>query len=156
MPTYYHFVLYLGIGIQLWRRQAKTEVLSLGNSHRRTRMTVQVTKMLVVSVVAVAVCWLPQHVVLFIAYFILDRCPPKFLWFGGTLLAHANSATNPIIYVAFHSECRKQLKVILRCGCFPMCAGLCKARTGNVLNIQGERKAWKMEEFDQYGECFFL
>jgi len=73
---------------------------------------------------------------------------PQGFWFGGTLLAHANIATNPIIYVAFHSEYRKQLKVILRCACFPICAGLGKARTGNVLNIQGEGKAGKMEEFD--------
>jgi len=104
--------------------------------------------MLVVSVVAFAVCWLPQHVVLFINYFRLDICPPEFLWFGGTLLAYANSAMNPIIYVAFHSEYRKQLKVILmRCACFPLCIGLCKARTGNELDIQGGRKAGKTEEF---------
>ena len=52
----------------------------------------------------------------------------------------ASSAMNPIIYVAFHSEYRKQLKVILlRCTCFPLCIGLCKARTGNGLDIQGRR-----------------
>ena len=147
-PLILIFVLYLSIGIKLWRRQAKTEVSALGNFHRRTRMTVQVTKMLVVSVVAFAVCWLPQHVVLFINYFRLDICPPEYLWFGGTLLAYANSAMNPIIYVAFHSEYRKQLKVILlRCACFPLCIGLCKARTGNGLDIQGRRKAGKTEEF---------
>ena len=147
-PLILIFVLYLSIGIKLWRRQAKTEVSSLGNFHRRTRMTVQVTKILVVSVVAFAVCWLPQHVVLFINYFRLDICPPEYLWFGGTLLAYVNSAMNTIIYVAFHSEYRKQLKVILlRCACFPLCIGLCKARTGNGLDIQGRRKDGETEEF---------
>ena len=51
-PLILIFVLYLSIGIKLWRRQAKTKVSSLGNSLRRTRMTVQVTKMLAVIVVA--------------------------------------------------------------------------------------------------------
>lgn len=133
------FVLYLSIGIKLWRRQADS---SLGNSNRRTRMTVQVTKMLVVSVVVFALCWLPQHVVLFINYFMLHICPPEFLWFGGILLAYANSAMNPIIYVTFHSEYRKQFKVAFT-RCCPICFGL--RNTGTGLNLQ--RKGDKTEEF---------
>lgn len=138
------FVLYLCIGIKLWRRQANTQVSSFGNSRRRTRMTVQVTKMLVVSVVVFAICWLPQHVALFINYFMLHICPPEFLWFGGTLLAYANSAMNPIIYVAFHSEYRKQFKVVL-VRCCPICLGLRNA--GNGLNLHVGRKVEKSEEF---------
>ena len=145
-PLILIFVLYLSIGVKLWRRQSKTEVSSLGTSHRRTRMTVQVTKMLIVSVVVFALCWLPQQVALFINYFMLDICPPEFLWFGGTLLAYANSAMNPIIYVAFHSEYRKEFKVIL-VTCFPICIGLCKARTGNSLSLHTGGKAKQTEEF---------
>ena len=138
------FVLYLCIGIKLWRRQAKTQVSSFGNSHRRTRMTVQVTKMLIVSVVVFAICWLPQHVALFINYFMLYTCPPEFLWFGGTLLAYANSAMNPIIYVAFHSEYRKQFKVaVVRC--CPICRRL--RNSGVRLNMRVGRKVDKSEEF---------
>lgn len=145
-PLILIFVLYLSIGVKLWRRQSKTEVSSLGTSHRRTRMTVQVTKMLIVSVVVFALCWLPQQVALFINYFMLDICPPEFLWFGGTLLAYANSAMNPIIYVAFHSEYRKEFKVIL-VTCFPICIGFCKARTGNSLSLHTGGKAKQTEEF---------
>lgn len=137
------FVLYLCIGIKLWRRQANTRVSSFGNPHRRTRMTVQVTKMLIVSVVVFAICWLPQHVVLFITYFMLHICPPEFLWFGGTLLAYANSAMNPIIYVAFHSEYRKQFKVaVVRC--CPICRGLRNSGVG--LNMRVGRKVEGSEE----------
>lgn len=145
-PLILIFVLYLSIGVKLWRRQSKAEVLSLGTSHRRTHMTVQVTKMLIVSVVVFALCWLPQQVALFINYFMLDICPPEFLWFGGTLLAYANSAMNPIIYVAFHSEYRKEFKVIL-VTCFPICIRLCKARTGNSLSLHTGGKAKQSEEF---------
>lgn len=138
------FVLYLCIGIKLWRRQAKKQVSSFSNSHRRTRMTVQVTKMLIVSVMVFAICWLPQHVVLFINYFMLHICPPEFLWFGGTLLAYANSAMNPIIYVAFHSEYRKQFKVSL-VRCCPICRGL--RNYGVDLNMRVGRKVEGPEEF---------
>ena len=137
------FVLYLGIGIKLWRRQAKKEVSSFGKSHRRTRMLVQVTKMLIVSVTVFAICWLPQHVALFINYFMLHICPPEFLWFGGTLLAYANSAMNPIIYVAFHSEYRKQFKVSL-VRCCPICRGL--RNSGIGLNMRAGRKVEGPEE----------
>ena len=58
-------------------------------------MTVEVTKMLIVSVVVFAFCWLPQHVALLINNFMIDICPPELLWFGGSLLAYANSAMNP-------------------------------------------------------------
>ena len=145
-PLIIIFVLYLSIGVKLWRRQASTQTSSIGNSHSRMRMTVQVTKMLVVSVAVFALCWLPQHVALFINYFMLDMCPPESLWFGGTLLAYANSAMNPIIYVAFHSEYRKQIKVILA-RCCTACIRLCKARTANGINLHVRRKAEKSEEF---------
>lgn len=136
-PLVVIFVLYLSISIKLWRRQASAKALSFGNSQRRTRMTVQVTKMLVVSVVAFALCWLPQHVALFINYFMLHMCPPEFLWFGGTLLAYANSMMNPIIYVSFHSEYRKQLKVALSRLC-PIC---CRRRNGaTALNLRKHSK----------------
>ena len=148
------FVLYLSIGVKLWRRQAKTEVSSLGNSHRRMRMTVRVTKMLIASVVAFTLCWLPQHVTLFINYFMLHICPPEYMWFGGTLLAYANSAMNPIIYVAFHPDYRKQLKVILA-RCFPICVGLCNTRIGNGLNLNSGKKAEKSEEFDMINVLSF-
>ena len=138
------FMLYLCIGIKLWRRQAKKQVSSFASSHRRTRMTVQVTKMLIISVMAFAICWLPQHVVLFINYFMLHICPPEFLWFGGTLLAYANSAMNPIIYVAFHSEYRKQFKVAV-VKCCPICRGL--RNSGAGLNIRVGRKVEGSEEF---------
>lgn len=138
------FMLYLCIGIKLWRRQAKKQVSSFANSHRRTRMTVQVTKMLIVSVTVFAICWLPQHVVLFINYFMLHICPPEFLWFGGTLLAYANSAMNPIIYVAFHSEYRKQFKVAV-VKCCPICRGLRNSGVG--LNMRVGRKVEGFEEF---------
>ena len=145
------FVLYLSICVKLWRRQAT----SLGNSERRMRMTVQVTKMLIASVMAFTLCWLPQHVALFINYFMLDICPPEYVWFGGTLLAYANSAMNPIIYVAFHPDYRKQLKLIL-VRCFPVCVGLCKTRTGNAgLNLHTGKKAQKSEEFDMINVLSF-
>ena len=107
-------------------------------------MTVQVTKMLIVSVTAFAICWLPQHVVLFMNYFMLHICPPEFLWFGGTLLAYANSAMNPIIYVAFHSEYRKQFKVAV-VKCCPICRGLRNSGVG--LNMRVGRKVEGFEEF---------
>lgn len=138
------FVLYSCIGIKLWRRQTKRQVSSFGNSHRRTRMTVQVTKMLIVSVMVFAICWLPQHVVLFINYFMLHICPPEFLWFGGTLLAYANSAMNPIIYVAFHSEYRKQFKVVV-VRCCPICRGL--RNPGVRLKMRVGREVEGSEEF---------
>ena len=125
-------VLYLIIGVNLWRRQVSVKA-SLGNSQRRTRMTVQVIKMLVTSVVAFALCWLPQHVALFIGYFRLDICPPEFLWFGGQILGYANSTMNPIIYIAFHSEYRKEFKVVLA-RFFPICRGHRKGAT--TINLQ--------------------
>ena len=143
-PLLFIFVLYLSIGVHLWKRQAQREISSLGYSPGRKRMTMQVTKMLVASVVAFALCWLPQHVALFINYFMLDRCPPEFLWFGGTLLAYANSAMNPIIYVTFHSEYRKQCKLILT-RCYHLCTRLSKNPTGNSLNLDSERSK-KMKE----------
>ena len=72
-------------------------------------MTVEVTKMMIVSVVVFAFCWLPQDVALLINNFMIDICLPELLWFGGSLLAYTNSAMNPIIYVVFDSECRKHL-----------------------------------------------
>lgn len=137
-PLLFILVLYLSIGVHLWKRQAQREISSLGYSSVRKRMTVQVTKMLVASVVAFALCWLPQHVTLFINYFMLDRCPPEFLWFGGTLLAYANSAMNPIIYVTFHSEYRKQCKLILT-RCHHLCTRLSENPTGNSLNLDSKR-----------------
>ena len=126
-------VLYIIIAVSLWRRQASAKASSFGNSQRRTRMTAQVIKMLVTSVVAFALCWLPQHVALFIGYFMRDICPPEFLWFGGQLLGYANSMMNPIIYIAFHSEYRKEFKVVVA-RFLSICCGLRKGVT--ALNLQ--------------------
>ena len=141
-PLLFILVLYLSIGVHLWKRQAQRSTSSLGYSPGRKRMTMQVTKMLVASAVAFALCWLPQHVALFINYFMLDRCPPEFLWFGGTLLAYANSAMNPIIYLTFHSEYRKQCKLILT-RCHHLCTRLSENPTGNSLNLDIERSRKK-------------
>ena len=71
-PLIVIFVLYFSIGVKLWRRLVKTQASSFGNSHSRKRMTVEVTKMLIVRVVVFAFCWLPQHVALLITNFIID------------------------------------------------------------------------------------
>ena len=76
------FVLYFSIGVKLWRRLVKTQASSFVNSHSRKRMTVEVSKMLIVSVVVFAFCWLPQHVALLINNFMIDICLPELLWFG--------------------------------------------------------------------------
>ena len=65
--------------------------------------------MLIVSMVVSALCWLPQHVALFINFFMTDICHPEFVWFGRSRFAYSNSAMNPITYVVFYSEKRKHL-----------------------------------------------
>ncbi|CAH3154606.1 unnamed protein product [Porites lobata] len=83
--------------VTLWRRLVKAQASSFVNSHSRKRMTVEVTKMMIV------------NVALLINNFMIDICLPELLWFGGSLLAYTNSSMNPIIYVVFDSECRKHL-----------------------------------------------
>ena len=105
LPT----LLYFSIGFNLWRLLVKTPASSFGNSHSSKRMIVEVTIMLIVSVVVSALCWLPQHVALFINFFMTDICHPEFVWFGKSRFAYSNSAMNPITYVVFYSEKRKHL-----------------------------------------------
>ena len=113
LPLMVISVLYFKIGYKLRRRRVSGNV-SLGHTQRHSKMTRKVVRMLVAVVVAFALCWLPQHVSLFLNYFALDSCPPEALWFGGELLGYANSAINPCIYIALHPEYRLQFKRILQ------------------------------------------
>ena len=77
-----------------------------------------VTKCVVIVVLTFAVCWLPLHVHLLVAYY--DRVPDTNLTYNVLLvlwqaLSFLNSTLNPLIYNYFSKEFRKSFKSIMCC-----------------------------------------
>ena len=111
--------LYSSVVYKLWKRrvpgnqsQAGTR-LQVRARHRALKMTSAV-------IICFTLCWLPYHVVSFLAYFDMEyyECGlPYNVWFIGTFLGHFNSAVNPCIYAAFNRDYRNGFRNILRSFC---------------------------------------
>lgn len=108
LPLFIITVLNSIIGRRLWSHRAPGSISSV-NSRRPVEISRRkVVKMLVVIVVVFALCWLPTHVMHYFIFFeqaTFVKIPmlAAYLMF---LVSHANSAINPLLYIAFNRNFR--------------------------------------------------
>ncbi|XP_068712487.1 galanin receptor 2a-like [Montipora foliosa] len=112
VPFSLMIVLYTLIIRVLKRRQAFGENMS---QNRIQAQNVTVVKMLVTVVLLFAFVWLPTHILLLMSAFDHNtlQCVPTSVILLLTMLAHANGALNPCIYLIFNENYRKGLKQLL-------------------------------------------
>ena len=115
LPLVIMTVLYILICRKLWLRKIP------GNASQRSQAAVELSKrkvvrLLVIVVVAFALCWLPTYVN---HYFLLVRPErgkyPLEVQFVFFWLAHANSAINPCLYILFYRNFRRTLVSMFSC-----------------------------------------
>ena len=113
-------VLYSFVVHKLWMRKVPGNP-SLANQLRAQKSKKKVLKMLMTVVVLFALCWLPVYINQFIYFFAAGEnfpCGPMGVFsFLGYFFGHANSMINPIIYVIFNADFRKEFKDLLLCIC---------------------------------------
>lgn len=113
LPLLVIAILYTAISWFLW--QHKTPGDGLTKSKKDRSVAVKVIKMLVLIVLAFAVCWLPSFIAQFIMYVAQPKCGVSpHLFFLGFFMSHANSAINPVIYWLFNDTFRTAFKKLLR------------------------------------------
>ena len=109
-------VLYTSIIHVLRRRQVFGENMSQKQIHAQN---VTVVKMLVTVVVLFAFVWLPTHIILFMTAFDYKTLQCRMatpVLLSLVMLAHANGALNPCIYLIFNEHYRKGIKqLLLKC-----------------------------------------
>ncbi|XP_039962378.1 allatostatin-A receptor isoform X2 [Bactrocera tryoni] len=126
--------LYMGMLARLWRAAPGCKPSEESRKGKR-----RVTRMVVVVVLAFAICWLPIHLILVMK---------ALTWYPGThasvivqiishVLAYTNSCINPILYAFLSDNFRKAFRKVVGCGnqpLFPMSHQATKTTrtTGNV------------------------
>ena len=99
----------------IWRRKVpgnRTEA----SVRMRARSRQKAGKMFVIVIVCFALCWLPNHIAFFMAYFVpqYSPCgPPELVWFLAAFFSLANSAVNPFIYFLMNKTYRRELRKLL-------------------------------------------
>lgn len=115
IPFCLMIVLYTSIICVLRRRQAFGENMS---QKRIQAQNITVVKMLVTVVVLFAIVWLPTHIIYLMTAFDYKtlQCMATPVLLSLVVLAHANGALNPCIYLIFNENYRKGLKqLLLKC-----------------------------------------
>ncbi|XP_004529763.1 allatostatin-A receptor-like isoform X2 [Ceratitis capitata] len=126
--------LYVGMLARLWRAAPGCKPSEESRKGKR-----RVTRMVVVVVLAFAICWLPIHLILVMK---------ALEWYPAThtsvisqiishVLAYMNSCINPILYAFLSDNFRKAFRKVVGCGnqpLFPMAHQVTKTTrtTGNV------------------------
>lgn len=124
--------LYIPIGYRLWSR----EIPGVATAHQKRQNQSskrKVLRMLIIVVVTFALCWLPTHIMHFMAYFFTDTYKAllafRHVETSFYFLSHANSAINPCFYIFLNERFNREFKNILRC-CF------CRPRKEDVNSEQ--------------------
>nr|QVK45863.1 G protein-coupled receptor [Proales similis] len=106
--------------IFLFIKQVKGRVQNQVNSAKSSRLTILVAKSLFAAFFLFAICWLPLSVIYLVGF---EDYLPAWLHAYSNLLAHVNSALNPILYALYNPTLRDAYKIIFRkltCSClFP-------------------------------------
>lgn len=95
------------VGRRLWLHRAPGSTTSVNRAAVEVSRR-KVVKMLVVLVVVFALCWAPTHLFHYFVYFkqaILDKIPFVVMYFM-LWVSHANSAINPMLYIALNKNFR--------------------------------------------------
>lgn len=114
LPLVIMIIVYTIILLHLWQRKAPGE-LSDNHQKRLERQKRKIIKMLVTIVTAFAVCWFPVHVnhIMITFYWKIYRCAlPVGVVMAFYMVAHANAAINPCLYLIFNQNFRDGLKHI--------------------------------------------
>ena len=95
------------VGRRLWLHRTPGSTRSVNRAAVEVSRR-KVVKMLVVLVAVFALCWAPTHLFHYFVYFnqdILDKIPPVVMSFM-LWMSHANSAINPMLYIALNKNFR--------------------------------------------------
>ncbi|XP_031565561.1 substance-K receptor-like isoform X2 [Actinia tenebrosa] len=114
LPLVVMIIVYTIILLHLWQRKAPGE-LSDNHQKRLERQKRKVIKMLVTIVTAFAVCWFPVHFnhVMITFHWERYRCAlPMGVIMAFYMVAHANAAINPCLYLIFNQNFRDGFKHI--------------------------------------------
>nr|AKQ63067.1 orphan G-protein coupled receptor 61 [Platynereis dumerilii] len=107
VPLLVMAILYVLITLKLCRKCFKDTTARL--STVQNAMRAKVVRTLVVILLAFTICWTPQQIRVF--YFAVNLTEEKQMsesvWYVTVLLAYLNSAANPVIYAALHTNFRK-------------------------------------------------
>ena len=109
--------------------QLATEVIQ-----RRAKINQQITRMLVIVVVAFYFVWIPYHVVYFLSAFSV-KISCSYYWFCINL-PFLYPVLNPVVYYIFNSNYRQGFRELLCCP-WP-CANKCKECLQPAVSPQGE------------------
>ncbi|XP_054730224.1 allatostatin-A receptor-like [Anastrepha obliqua] len=109
--------LYVGMLARLWRSAPGCKPSAESRKGKR-----RVTRMVVIVVLAFAICWLPIHVILVLKA--LDRYPGTplsvMVQIVSHVLAYTSSCVNPILYAFLSDNFRKAFRKIVVCGHQPL------------------------------------
>lgn len=104
-------IFYFSIMRFLWLRKVPG-VKSDENDRKVKKQCQKVVLMLVTMVTVFAVGWFPVHVVHYLSY--TSNCPlPMWAVLLMILLAHANCAINPCLYIVFNSSFREEFRRLM-------------------------------------------
>jgi len=95
------------VGRRLWLHRTPGSTTSVNRAAVEASRR-KVVKMLVVLVAVFALCWAPTHLFHYFVYFnqaILEKIPLVVMYFM-LWMSHANSAINPMLYIAFNKNFR--------------------------------------------------
>ncbi|KAI8128253.1 hypothetical protein FF38_08963 [Lucilia cuprina] len=108
--------LYMGMLARLWKSAPGCKPSAESRKGKR-----RVTRMVVVVVLAFAICWLPIHVILVLKAFNLygSSHVTVIIQIISHVLAYTNSCINPILYAFLSDNFRKAFRKIVWCGSPP-------------------------------------
>ena len=122
-------VFYSIVSFKLWFRQTPGNPTA---THRKNSELSKrkIIKMLIITVIVFAICWLPAHLIHLLQFFDYETFNdiPRFWVYFAYGVSHGNSALNPYLYIALNNNFRRAFLELIR-SCF--------RPAGNFLRSQG-------------------
>ena len=113
LPLVFIATLYTFVCRKLWK-QKKPGIRSPTAIEKRENRKRKTVKMLIMLVIAFALCWLPAHVMHFYAYFWHDTALPLAVPLLSFWACHTHSAINPLLVASFNQLYRNACRDLVR------------------------------------------
>ena len=106
LPLAFIATLYTFVCRKLWRQKAPG-ISSRTAIQRREALKKKTVRMLIILVIAFALCWLPAHVMHLFSYFCYDTVLPLAVPLLSFWACHSHSAINPLLVTSYNGTYRK-------------------------------------------------
>lgn len=112
VPLLFIATLYTFVCRKLWRHKVPG-IRSRTSVQRREAHNRKTVKMLIILVIAFALCWLPAHVIHLMTYFWYDQFLPHLAILLSFWACHSHSAINPLLVAFLGGSYRKAFREIV-------------------------------------------